>query len=316
MQPYTTIPALQPRHPEGHKGDYGRVLILGGVVGMAGAPALAGLAALRSGAGLVTLAVPEPIQPTVAALCPCATSVALPATRTGQINLSQVMTRIPDVGGGHGPGAFPFDAVVIGPGMGRGNRRFAVQLLDLIHGISTQLLTPVVIDADALNAGATMFDQRPLWQSYHHAGCVITPHPGELARMHAVKADAIQADRLGWAERTALALRLGRTAESPDDPVVVLKGAGTIVTEGRRAYVNDTGNPGMATGGSGDVLSGVIAGLLAQGMPLFDAAVLGVHVHGLAGDIAAQKLGQVSMIATDIIDSLPEAFIRAPRGGD
>jgi hydroxyethylthiazole kinase-like uncharacterized protein yjeF len=169
-----------------------------------------------------------------------------------------------------------------------------------------------VIDADALNLAGRLEDNPPAaWKGRPHPQTIITPHPGELARMQGVRTEEIQADREGFAVRTAHEMG---GASTTDLPIVVLKGAGTIVTDGQRLYVNRTGNPGMATGGSGDVLSGVIGALLGQGLAPFDAAVAGVHVHGLAGDIAAARLGRVSMIAMDIIECLPDAFVRLRKG--
>ncbi len=367
------IPRLPARDAEAHKGDFGRVLVIGGSVGMAGAPALAGLAALRAGAGLVTIAVPAPVQPTVAGLCPCATTIALPATAQGQIDpaasvrLLRQRGILPSRAGHSAP--TPPDVVAIGPGASIGPPTYARRFQDMIDRFRNEAAIPVVLDADALNMMA--FDPsgrhhteprpsgsgssrpplpdsrgsaeqalalshpagrhggRPLPGIRHggrplpgirHGGrplptaspglrTVITPHPGELARMHGLTTREIQADREGIAVRTAT-MMTGETATSPDErPVVVLKGAGTIVTDGLRIYVNRTGNPGMATGGSGDVLTGILAALIGQGLTRFDAAVLAVYLHGLAGDLAAQRLGQMSLIATDIVDALPAAIL-------
>lgn len=278
---------------------------------MAGAPSLVGLAALRSGAGLVTIAAPASVQPTVATICPCATTIALPETSGGQINPPAARRALK----AHGllspaPDGTPPDVLVVGPGVGRGSPEYGHQLWELIDAFRRGAGVPVVIDADALNlAHRTMPDDPDGWDTWDHPRTVITPHPGELARMHGVTTRDIQADRQGYAVRTAreMSAHPSRTDNNPR-PVVVLKGAGTVVTDGTRVYTNRTGNPGMATGGSGDVLAGVIGALIGQGMACFDAAVAGVYLHGLAGDAAARRLGQVSLIATDIIDALPEAF--------
>jgi NAD(P)H-hydrate epimerase len=273
---------------------------------MAGAPALVGLAALRSGAGLVTIAAPAPVQPTVAALCPCATTLPLPATPAGQIDPSKSVQTLRR----HGwltRGSTP-DALIVGPGIGLGNDRFARQLWTLIDAFRINAAVPAVIDADALNLARKSDRPAPnAWNLQPHGRTIITPHPGEMARLHGISIKQVQANRQDCAARTAHMMTRPHSSTN-DGPVVVLKGAGTVVTDGRRVYVNRTGNPGMATGGSGDVLAGVLAGLLAQGMDLFDAAVLGVHVHGLAGDRAAEVIGQIPLIATDLINCLPVAF--------
>lgn len=191
-----------------------------------------------------------------------------------------------------------------GPGLGRGDASFDKSLVELwIAFMRTGV--PLVLDADALNAMSKSMSHG--WRQIAWSRLIITPHPGELARMQGVTTKAIQADRSRWAMQTARELG-ARSRSASESPVVVLKGAGTIVTDGRRIYINRTGNPGMATGGSGDVLTGLIAGLIAQGMSCLDAAVLGVHVHGKAADLAAKRLGQASLIATDILDHIPMAL--------
>lgn len=303
------IPALPARKSEGHKGDYGRVLVVGGSLGMAGAPALAGIAALRGGAGLVTIAVPAGIQPTVAALCPCATTIALPATPEGQIDpvasLKVFGRRCLLARGAATP-----DAVIVGPGIGLSPAPYGQQLWELIDAFREGGRCKVLVDADALNLAGQAGGSAPEgWDCRQHWSTVITPHPGEMAHLHGATTREIQADREGFAVRTARMLN----ARSPDarcPSVVVLKGAGTVVTDGRRIYVNKTGNPGMATGGSGDVLCGVIAAAMGQGLDCFSGAVFGVQLHGRAGDLAAKVKGQVSLIATDVIDALPKAMRR------
>ena len=302
-----SIPRLAPRHPDAHKGDFGRVLVMGGCVGMVGAPAMAALSALRSGAGLVTIATPASIQPTAATICPCATTLPLPETRTGQIAPTQTK-RFLEERGLLGDDS-PFDSLAFGPGLGTGPQAYADDIWRLIDAFRRQPHIKLVVDADALNLLHKDTDKSPsTWNTRLHPRTVFTPHPGELARMHGASTRDIQADREGFAIRTA------QTMNSHDDAdaVVVLKGGRTIVTDGRRLYANKTGNPGMATGGSGDVLTGVIAALLAQSMTPLDAAVAAVHLHGLAGDLAAKQRGPISLIATDIIDALPDAFRKRP----
>jgi len=302
------IPRLPARKADAHKGDFGRVLVIGGSVGMAGAPALVGLAALRSGAGLVTITTPEPVQPTVAALCPCATSIPLPAVRNGQIDPAKSLVLLKKLHLTDRKSVNPIpDALVVGPGVGGGSLAYGRQFWQLINALRNAGV-PAVIDADALNL--TKQSNRiaaNVWNRQRHPKTIITPHPGELARMHGVTTGKIQADREGFAVRTA-SMMASNDRDPNHAPVVVLKGARTVVTDGMQVYVNRTGNPGMATGGSGDVLGGVMGALLGQGLSCFDAAVQAVYIHGLAGDLAAKRVGRVSLIATDIIAALPLAF--------
>ena len=269
------LPKLPSRPADAHKGCFGRVLVIGGSVGMAGAPSLAALAALRSGAGLVQIACPREVRAAVAALVPCATIGLL--YESDQFN--------PTVR-------------AVGPGCGE-----QLSINDL-QWILKEGRTPVVIDADGLNVLARIDE----WWSLIDEDDVLTPHPGEMERLvgkTAIRARA--AGSTGDAGKLQRAQLAGEVAKLCGG-IVVLKGHQTVVSDGEETYVNDTGNPGMATGGSGDVLTGVIAGLIGQGMSPYDAARVGVRVHGLAGDIAARDKGQISMIATDIIDALPEAF--------
>jgi ADP-dependent NAD(P)H-hydrate dehydratase len=186
----------------------------------------------------------------------------------------------------------PADVVAVGPGLGQ-----SADIRHLIEFLINETDKPLIIDADGLNALAGRLDLL----SRVSRTVILTPHPGEFARLTQVTTAQVQADRAQQA--AALASRA-------HDLVVVLKGAGTVVTDGIRCYVNTTGNPGMATGGSGDVLSGVIAALLAQRVAGFEAAQLGVYVHGLAGDIARDHDGEIGMIAGDIVDALPDAFVQ------
>ena len=272
---------------------------------MIGAPALAARAALRSGAGLVVVACPASIQLCVAGLCPCATSIPL-AEESGVLDLP---ASIEEFRGRGLLGAGKPSVAAIGPGLGRGNSRFDSEVLSLCEAF-LEAEVPLVIDADALNAlhkaGGNV---KRGWNEVAWRRTVITPHPGELGRLQGIGTDEIQAQREAWAGRTAREMS-SKMEKDVGRPVVVLKGAGTVVSDAERIYKNATGNPGMATGGSGDVLTGVIAALIGQRMSPFDAAVLGVHVHGMAGDLAAKKLGEVSMTASDLIDFLPDAFRR------
>lgn len=284
MQIITELPKLQKRPVEGHKGTFGKVMIVGGSVGFSGAPVLAGKAALRSGAGLVCVAVPQVIQPVVASLEPSYTTLGL-SCQEGQFS-SKAVNELAKVLPDH-------DVVAFGPGVGTGGDVKEV-LFSLIAAKGLKL----VIDADGLNILSTCGGPGG-WIHRKKADVVLTPHPGEMARLwKSVFREPVPENR------TECALKLSQKTGT----IVVLKGAGTVVTDGTGVYVNTTGNPGMATAGSGDVLTGIIAALAGQGVSLFDAAVLGVYVHGFAGDVASAIHGQISMIATDMIDSLHAGF--------
>ncbi len=281
---------LAPRAVASHKGDYGRVLIVGGSRGMAGAPALAGLAALRSGAGLVTLAVPRSIQSTVAGFEPSymtfglgkETDDALQSEQSDEIHaITKKMT-----------------AIALGPGLGSNDSTAA-----LAQALYTRINQPLIVDADALNALA-----QDLGRLQTPAGPrILTPHFGEFQRLSGKRPSPNPTER---AKQAADLCRRDVTSQT----TVVLKGHQTLITDGQRYAVNATGNPGMATGGTGDCLTGVITALVAQGMSPWEAARLGAHVHGLAGDLAAAELGQMSLVASDLIDFLPVAF--SSLGGD
>ncbi len=281
LEAVTTLPKLAARKRDGHKGDYGRVLVVAGSRGMSGAAVLSGSAALRAGAGLVKVATPHEVTPIVAGAQPCCTTASLPQDADGRISFI-ALDALLDLAKDH-------DVVAIGPGLGR-----SAELTRLLVELVAALDMPVVLDADALNA----FVASPEKLHCPNAPCIITPHPGEFARLLGVDTKTVQADRLALATRFAKEHGL----------IVVLKGEGTIVTDGSRAFVNRTGNPGMATGGAGDVLTGVVAALVGQGMEPFHAAQLAVHVHGAAGDLACDHLGETSLIATDLLDFLPTAI--------
>lgn len=298
------IPGLQPRLKHAHKGDFGRVLVIGGSRGMIGAPALVANAALRSGAGLVTVACPASIQQAVATLCPCATTIALAETKAGLIDPVKALKYF-DAAAMLGGDSAP-TVLAVGPGLGQGTPRFDRCWVELFRAFAQQANIPTVLDADALNVIARTHNEMT---GRLGTNCVITPHPGEMARLRGISTASVQKNRSKVAVAAVRWLAEGGSrTEKSDPPVVVLKGADTVVTDGLRIFTNRTGNPGMATGGSGDVLTGVIAALIGQGLSRFDAAVLGVHIHGRAGDLAAKELGELSLIATDLIDFLPRAF--------
>jgi NAD(P)H-hydrate epimerase len=245
---------------------------------MVGAPSLAANAAFRSGAGLVQVLAPEAIRTSVAVLAPCATIRRLPTEAAALLRAAT---------------DFHADVVAIGPGLGDSlSASVVVEFLTGFRG-------PIVVDADGLNllAGVPRFDIPDARR------VVLTPHPGEARRLLAARGIDRAIDASSPARRaaaSALSAAFGCT--------VVLKGRQTIVTNGDRIYTNETGNAGMATGGTGDVLTGVIAALIGQKMDPLEAAILGVFLHGLAGDYAAEELGRWSMTALDVIDYLPEAF--------
>jgi NAD(P)H-hydrate epimerase len=248
---------------------------------MSGAAVLCGSGALRGGAGLVRVATAKGIQPLVAAGNPCYMTVPLPEDADGKLAAAAAGELVALAG--------TSSAAVIGPGLGR-----SAGLPELLLTFLSQTTVPVVVDADALNALAGRTADLRL----HHGPVVITPHPGEFARLIDNDVDGVESDREGLAARFALA----------HGAVVILKGKGTVVTDGHRLAVNATGNPGMATGGTGDVLAGVVGALLCQGLDPFAAARLAVHIHGLAGDLARDERGEVGLIATDLLDHLPRAF--------
>ncbi|HEY2253644.1 MAG TPA: NAD(P)H-hydrate dehydratase [Planctomycetaceae bacterium] len=276
-----SLPTLPARPEESHKGSFGSALIVAGSRGMSGAAALSGQGALRGGAGLVTVAVPAGIQGIVASVEPSYLTLALledDAGRISRLAASEILGRLDDR-----------TAAAIGPGWGK-----SADLIELAHVLFTSIEIPLVVDADALNALAALpagFPKAP-------AARILTPHPGEFSRLAGADTKTIQADRQTLAAEFAHAHGV----------IVVLKGHETVVTDGERVAINTTGNSGMATGGTGDVLTGLITALLAQGMLPFDAAHLGVHLHGLAGDLAAAQFGKPGMIASDLPCFLGQAW--------
>ena len=279
---------LAPRPMDSNKGMYGHALIVGGSLGKSGAAAMAGMAALRAGAGLSTVAVPGSVLSSVASFAAELMTEPLPETRAGGIDTSAV-DRVLEL-------ASTMSVVALGPGIGR-----QPETVEFVRQLVKQVNCPMVVDADGLNAfqGKTELldgSQRPL---------VLTPHPGEMSRLTGMSIKAIQADRLSVAREFAGEHHL----------VLVLKGNNTIVAlPDGQAWANPTGNPGMATGGTGDILTGMTAGVIAQ-MPddVALATAAAVYMHGLAGDVAAEAMGEHSLTATDLLTALPEAFRRATK---
>ena len=262
------------------KGTRGRVLIVGGAPGYTGAACLAADAALRAGAGYVTVAVPAPSLPAVEIKLTAPLKIALPATTDGAL-LPEAVDAVLDA-------ARYADAVVLGPGLGRCDATAAV-----VRELVARILLPLLLDADALHAlGADL-----ALVEARTAPTVLTPHAGEAARLLAITCDEVGADREGAAN----ALAVGHAT-------VVLKGPGSLIVGDGRLLTNASGGPGLATLGTGDVLAGVIGTLLAQGTPAFEAAALGAYLHGLAGDAAADDLTAVCCTAEDVVAYLPEAF--------
>jgi ADP-dependent NAD(P)H-hydrate dehydratase len=282
LEVVTELPRLARRAADSNKGNYGKVLVVAGSRSMSGAAVLCGSGALRGGAGLVTVAVPEEILPIVAAGNPCYLTAPVPQDKEGKLaHIARVLEL-----------AQANDVAAVGPGLGR-----SAEITKLVAYLPCNIRIPMVLDADAINALAGQTDSL----KSHSAPIILTPHPGEFARLLGCDVPSVQA------RRQELAAQFAQT----HDVVVLLKGHGTVVTDGRRVFLNRTGNPGMATGGTGDVLTGLIAALLGQGLEPFEAAQLGVHLHGLAGDLAQMELGEASMIASDLLIYLPHAFRQA-----
>jgi len=284
--PLSPLPRLPARQPDSHKGDFGTALLIGGSRGMAGSIALAGMAALRGGAGLVRLAVPDVCLDTVASFEPSYMTAALPCDALGRIAAGSRAVLEPLLASA--------TAIACGPGLSRSN-----DLTELVGWLYASVAQPAVFDADALNALSAQADvlARP------GGPRVLTPHPGEFRRL-------IGGSFIGDSDRPPREALENRAVElaARTGTVLVLKGHRTLVTDGRQRAHNITGNPGMATGGTGDVLTGLITALLCQGLSAFDAARLGTRIHGLAGDLAAAELGQTSLVASDLVRFLPAAF--------
>ncbi len=284
---------LAPREREGNKGSYGHVLVIGGSRGKAGAAAMAGFSALRAGAGLSTVATAESVLANVAGFHPELMTEPLPETGQGTISL-QALEKNSTLGA-----LIERKTLAIGPGISR-NAETAEFVLQIVA--SADHATPaMVIDADGLNAFEGVADKL----SGRGRSVVITPHPGEMSRLTGLSIAEIQANRL----------ELARNFSREHELIVVLKGHRTLIVGATTAapdgevWVNPTGNPGMATGGTGDILTGIVAGLIAQHpkQPL-EATALAVYLHGLAGDLASKALGENSLVATDLVRFLPQAF--------
>ncbi|HEY6370791.1 MAG TPA: NAD(P)H-hydrate dehydratase [Candidatus Sulfotelmatobacter sp.] len=279
---------MGPRPAESNKGNYGHVLVVGGSVGKAGSVAMAGMAALRTGAGLATVATPKSVLPTVAGFHPELMTEPLRGTREGTISVGAVARLDALVEGKN--------VLAIGPGISRN-----AETAEFVRALVTSSTVPIVLDADGLNAFESATDQL----TGKGRVLVITPHPGEMARLAQCSTAEVQKDRL----------RVARTFAREHELMVVLKGNRTLVVQpDGEAWVNTTGNPGMSTGGTGDILTGMVAAMIAQHLQDVTVAVCAaVHLHGLAGDVMRESVGEHSMVATDLLRGLPDAFARARR---
>jgi len=278
-------PLIGPRPLAANKGNFGHVLVIGGSVGKAGAAAMAGISALRVGAGLSTVATAGSVLGIVAGFHPEVMTEPLDETGDGSIALS-ALRHINKLAEGK-------TVLAIGPGISRNS-----ETAEFVRSAVKQRTIPIVLDADGLNA----FEGRSAELNGKAGSIVITPHPGEMARLLGDTVAAVQRDRINVA----------RTFAHEHELIVVLKGHRTLIAHpDGTVWVNTTGNPGMATGGTGDILTGMVAGLIAQNPEhIVEAVIAAVHLHGLAGDVARESMGEHSLVATDLVKALPEAFRR------
>ena len=287
----TTTQASQwvpPRPPASHKGTYGRVLVVAGSTGMTGAAALSSEAALRAGAGLVTLATPKHLNPILEGLLPEVMTLPLPETDAGSLSVSATSAILEFA-------EKTKSVLAIGPGLSQ--HPDTVRLVhQLVRENREQALNlRMVVDADGLNA----LSQAPEVISLLDKEAILTPHPGEMSRLTNTSVSSLEADRIRTAQQFA----------SEHNLTLVFKGAPTVTgLANGDVWINSTGNSGMATGGMGDVLTGIIAGLMAQGVSSERAAALGVYIHGLAGDMTAEVFGMHGLIASDVLKAVPRAI--------
>jgi ADP-dependent NAD(P)H-hydrate dehydratase / NAD(P)H-hydrate epimerase len=280
-------PLIGPRPAASNKGNFGHVLVLGGATGKAGAAAMAGMAALRSGAGLSTVATAKSVLAIVGSFHPELMTEPLEETEAGSISsVSLEPGRLDALLKGK-------TVLAVGPGISRHPDTSA-----FVRGVMKRYKMQIVLDADGLNA----FEDHAAELKEKAGALVITPHPGEMARLTGLTIAAVQRDRLNVA----------RSFAREHELIVVLKGNRTLIAQpDGTVWVNTTGNPGMATGGTGDILTGMVAGLIAQNPDrVAEAVIAAVHLHGLAGDVARESVGEHSMVATDLLTALPEAFRR------
>ena len=287
------VPLIAPRTAAANKGSFGHVLVIGGSVGKAGSVAMAGMAALLAGAGLSTVATPKSVLPTVAGFHPEVMTEPLEETEVGSISKRALNY-------GHVDAIAKGKTVLaVGPGISRHK-----ETVDFVRTSVKKFTTPMVLDADGLNA----FEGQAAELNGKDRTLVITPHPGEMARLLGSTAADVQKDRINIARKFAADHNL----------IVVLKGHRTLVAApDGQVWANATGNPGMATGGTGDILTGMMSGLMAQNPKnILEAVLVAVYLHGLAGDVACETTGEHSLTATDLLRTLPEAFRRARKAAE
>lgn len=296
--PTHDVPNPPTRPATAHKGHAGRVAIVAGSRGMSGAAVLSAQGALRAGAGLVRVHCPASILPVIAAGEPCLMTVPLSEDYAGRIAAAA----------GHDHIDLDWcDVLAIGPGLGQSH-----DLPAYIVNLAAAFDGPVLVDADGLNNLAIADNAKTLWQQRAGRPTIITPHPGEMARL----CNAAGLD-LSHEQDDDTRLQVAHAYSDHANVTVVLKGHHTVVATPDQTFVNTTGNPGMATGGMGDVLTGLIAALLGQGLNAFDACRLGVHLHGLAGDFCAREIGPIGYLPRDLADRVPRAMQKSaqPRMG-
>jgi NAD(P)H-hydrate epimerase len=280
---------LLQRKVNAHKGDFGHIFILAGSQRFSGAAVLCSEAAMRSGAGLVTLGIPKSLNDAIIKIKPKEV-MTLPLPETKEVTLS--LTAYKEIK----EFSKNIDVLAIGPGLGQNNSTQA-----LVRKVVTKINKPMVVDADGLSALVGHLNLLLITDYRLPITRILTPHPGEMARLLRISINKVQGKREEIAKKCA----------KDYNSTVVLKGYRTVVADSKgRVYINKTGNPGMATAGSGDVLTGMIAAFLGQGLTAFDASKYAVYLHGLAGDLAAKEKTQTGMIASDIIAKIPEAIKR------
>ena len=287
ITPQEIAPLIGPRPAEANKGSYGHVLVIGGSLGKAGAAAMAGISVLRAGAGLSTVATAKSVLATVAGFHPELMTEPLQETDAGTISTRALeYGRIEELLKGK-------TVVAIGPGISR-----HPETAEFVRTVVAGCALPVVLDADGLNAFQGVTEKLKKAKG----PIVITPHPGEMSRLTGLSIAEVQKDRIGVARRFA----------GEHNMIVVLKGYRTLIAQPNgEVWVNTTGNPGMATGGTGDVLTGIAAGMMAQRpSQVMEAVTAAVYLHGLAGDVACETMGELSLVATDLIGALPGAFCK------
>ncbi|MCM8786334.1 MAG: NAD(P)H-hydrate dehydratase [Candidatus Omnitrophica bacterium] len=282
------IKFLKDRKKDSHKGDYGHLFIIGGSPGLTGAVCLSGISALRTGCGLVTIGIPETLNQIIEIKLTEVMSLPLPETEDHYFSLDAYDKAIEFI-------EKKADSVLIGPGIS-----LHPETKKFVKKIIPEIKKPLIIDADALKI---ISENLEILNSVEKP--ILTPHPGEMSFLTKFKIEEIQKNRVEVAKSFAKKYNV----------ILILKGYRTVVTDGENTYINLTGNPGMATAGTGDVLAGIIGGILSQGEDKFISAKYGVFIHGLAGDLAKKEKGEISLIASDIIEKIPDVFKYLKKGG-